>query len=560
VTATGRWRYPGDWPADLVALGILTIYGTTIRTPLYGGFGRAMIVSALLEPFACLIGALCQAAIAKLVLAAGDWAVASWSLGQSWALPFSYYTFILLSWSLAHLWAAAQLETAKARQRAMAAETEALRNELQHLRHQLDPHFLFNALNGIAAEIPVHPDRAGGMVRELADFLRYSLDHRDLKPVTLAAEVEAIRAYLELQKARFGEDFDFRIAAAPDALARSTPGFLLQPLVENAIKHGLKSGRRPLIVEVAIAPVGDDIVMRVANPGGLRPDLAKQRRAGRRAGRAATPNGAALPRPPCLLARPGGGAGRGRARAFGCAMPDVILVDDEPLAREGLRTLLAAHPDVRIVGEAASVAQARALIATARPDVVFLDIEMADATGLDLVRTLERPPAIIFVTAHAAHAVEAFAVQATDYLLKPVRPERLAAALARLPAVPDARDRFGAAGSTVLRVRSRQRVLSLRPAALVALLAERDYTRIIPAHAMPLLVKQPLGELYKALPHPPFLKLGRSLIVNGQRLTEVQHIERGETRLFFDGHAGPIVLGRTATSIFRKSQLAALKT
>ena len=303
MTATRRWRYPGDWPADLVALAILTIYGTSIRTPLYGGVGRAMIVSVLLEPFACLIaiglrlifrrlgfdtgltpgsvglvallsmaGAFCQAAIAKLVLAAGGWAVAGWSLGQSWALPFSYYTFILLSWSLAYLWAAAHLEAAKARQRAMAAETEALRSELQHLRHQLDPHFLFNALNGISAEIPVHPDRAGGMVRELADFLRYSLDHRDLKPVTLSAEIEAIRAYLELQKARFGEDLDFRIAAAPGALARSTPGFLLQPLVENAIKHGLKSGRRPLIVEVGITLAGDDIVMRVANPGSLRPD------------------------------------------------------------------------------------------------------------------------------------------------------------------------------------------------------------------------------------------------------------------------------------------------
>ena len=237
-------------------------------------------------------------------------------------------------------------------------------------------------------------------------------------------------------------------------------------------------------------------------------------------------------------------------------MPDVILVDDEPLARQGLRMLLNAHPDVRIVGEAGSASQARALIEAARPDVIFLDIEMADATGLDLVRTLERPPAIIFVTAHASHAVEAFAVHATDYLLKPVRPERLAAALARLPAALGTRNEPDAADRAVLRVRSRQRALLLRPAALVALVAERDYTRIVPAHATPMLVKQSLGELGKSLPHPPFLKLGRSLIVNGQRLTEVQHIDRGETRLFFDGHDGPIVLGRAATVIFKKSQLA----
>lgn len=303
MTAAGGWRYPGDRTADLVALGILVIYGTTIRTPLYGGFDSAFVVSLLLEPLACLIaiglrllfqrlhfdagltpgtiglvallsmvGALCQAAIARLVLTAGGWAVSSLSVAQSWVLPFSYYTFVLLSWSLAHLWAAARLDAATDRQRAMVAETEALQSELQHLRHQLDPHFLFNALNGINAEIPVHPGRAGEMVRELADFLRYSLDHRDLRPVTLAAEIEAIRAYLKLQKARFGDDLDFLITVEPDVLARSTPGFLLQPLVENAIKHGFKFGQRPLVVDVAITFSDGCVVMRVVNCGRLLPD------------------------------------------------------------------------------------------------------------------------------------------------------------------------------------------------------------------------------------------------------------------------------------------------
>lgn len=234
-------------------------------------------------------------------------------------------------------------------------------------------------------------------------------------------------------------------------------------------------------------------------------------------------------------------------------MPDVILVDDEPLARQGLRTLLAAHPEVRIVGEAGSAAQAQALIEATRPDAVFLDIEMADATGLDLVRGLERAPAIIFVTAHAHHAVDAFAVQAVDYLLKPVRPERLAAALGRLSADPDAR-RATSAAEGVMHVKSRQRALSLRPSAVVALMAERDYTRIIPAHAATLLVKQPLSALDKTLAHPPFLRLGRSLVVNCQRLTEVRHIDRDETRLFFDGYPRPIVIGRAAAGIFRKWQ------
>lgn len=298
-----RATYPGNWRADLVALALLVGYGAIIRAPLYGGLWHGAMVSGLLEPFACLIavglrllfrtlrferglslravavvalccmaGALAQAAVARALLMLLGLSAQGWSLGQSWALPFSYYTFILLSWSLAHLWMEARVEAEAERARAMAAETDALKSELQHLRHQLDPHFLFNALNGVAAEIPAHPDAAVRMVRELSDFLRYLLAHRDLALAPLSAEVEAIRAYLEVQKARFGDDLDYRIDVAPETLIRLTPGFLLQPLVENAIKHGLKSGRRPLLVTVVVALAGERLEMRVASSGTLRPD------------------------------------------------------------------------------------------------------------------------------------------------------------------------------------------------------------------------------------------------------------------------------------------------
>jgi two-component system, LytTR family, response regulator LytT len=112
-----------------------------------------------------------------------------------------------------------------------------------------------------------------------------------------------------------------------------------------------------------------------------------------------------------------------------------LLVDDEAPARSELRFLLAAHADVVVVGEAASAAEALALAPSLRYDVLFLDVEMPGLTGVEaapLVRERREPPAVVFVTAHAHYAVEAFALEAFDYLLKPVDPERLARVVERL--------------------------------------------------------------------------------------------------------------------------------
>lgn len=116
---------------------------------------------------------------------------------------------------------------------------------------------------------------------------------------------------------------------------------------------------------------------------------------------------------------------------------EALVVDDERLARSELKRLLAALPGVRVAGEAASVAEAERLAAALDPDLIFLDVEMPDGTGFDLLARLERVPRVIFTTAYDAYAVRAFEVNALDYLLKPVDPARLAVALARLGPPPD---------------------------------------------------------------------------------------------------------------------------
>ena len=118
-------------------------------------------------------------------------------------------------------------------------------------------------------------------------------------------------------------------------------------------------------------------------------------------------------------------------------MPRALLIDDEELAREELRRLLSAHPDVEIVGEADEVPAGRTRLAVADYDLVLLDIQLAGGSGFDLVPHVAPSARIIFVTAHNEFAIRAFEVNALDYLLKPVSPTRLAASLARLaPASP----------------------------------------------------------------------------------------------------------------------------
>jgi two-component system LytT family response regulator len=120
---------------------------------------------------------------------------------------------------------------------------------------------------------------------------------------------------------------------------------------------------------------------------------------------------------------------------------NTLIVDDEPAAIEGLRLRLQAFAQIRVIGEANSVAEAISLINAQIPDLIFLDIEMPEQSGFDLIRQLqpEHCPAIVFVTAFHQHAVKAFEVRALDYLLKPVKAERLAEAIARVSEVKTSR-------------------------------------------------------------------------------------------------------------------------
>jgi hypothetical protein len=192
-------------------------------------------------------------------------------LWQRWTLFSVLMWFVYLTWSFSYLWFKAELLVQRERIEELNSKAEVQKMELQLIRFQLDPHFLFNSLNGIAAEIPAHPRIASTMVDELATYLKYSLDHRHELITPLAVELDATASYLRIQKARFGNKLQTRITAPTATRKIFVPSFILQPIVENAFKYGTAKSSARLTLLITAQIKSDHLILQVKNSGKLSP-------------------------------------------------------------------------------------------------------------------------------------------------------------------------------------------------------------------------------------------------------------------------------------------------
>lgn len=221
----------------------------------------------------------------------------------------------------------------------------------------------------------------------------------------------------------------------------------------------------------------------------------------------------------------------------------VLIVDDEAPARRYLRRLLEAAPGVQVAGEAATAEQARGLIRDHNPDALFLDIELTSGTGFDLLDSLDPAPAVVFVTAHNDYATRAFDVEAVDYLLKPVSPDRLEQTLARL--------RPRATGYLSMRTRSGTKLIKVEELTLVQ--AQGDYVRLCSAAYANELMHITLKRLAAQLPCPPFCALSRSVIINLAHISHLSQLPGAQTEVTFINGVAPIILGRVASLRLRRA-------
>ncbi len=220
-----------------------------------------------------------------------------------------------------------------------------------------------------------------------------------------------------------------------------------------------------------------------------------------------------------------------------------MLVDDEPLALNRLRKFLAQEPDVEIVGECVNGSEAIGRIHQEQPDLVFLDLHMPQLSGLDVVRALpaDALPAIVFVTAHDQHAVEAFEVQATDYLLKPFTRDRLQAAVRRVRERLQASSRprpgqpAAAAAPTEpplpqlnrFAVKEGNQTLFVKTQEVDYIEAAANYVVLCTPRGN-FILRETLRNLEASLSPAMFVRISRSLIVNLDRIKAIRSGTPGE--------------------------------
>jgi two-component system LytT family response regulator len=229
----------------------------------------------------------------------------------------------------------------------------------------------------------------------------------------------------------------------------------------------------------------------------------------------------------------------------------VLIVDDEELARRVLREYLADHPDVTIAGECANGFEAVKAVSELSPDLLLLDVRMPKLDGFEVLELLERPVAVVFVTAYDDHALRAFDVHAVDYVLKPVSPERLAEALGR------ARVRIGQAPALPLGALA---AASREPGQYIERVLVRDASKV---HVIPVdkldyveaqddyiglrsggktyLKQQTLAEIETALDPARFVRIHRSYILNVERLAKIElYAKDSRAAILADGSRLPL--------------------
>lgn len=227
-----------------------------------------------------------------------------------------------------------------------------------------------------------------------------------------------------------------------------------------------------------------------------------------------------------------------------------LLIEDNPIDRTVLKALLSRHDDVRIVGEAETVARAMMLAKSCEYDVVFLDVQLHDGSGFEVVSLLHAGAKVVFTTVRDDHALRAFEVNALDYLVKPVVRNRLAETLRRVrceidPAVDVPKPEgaiLAAKDPVLLRSGNLSRVATVSEITLIE--AEENYTRVHLEDGMHLLVRRSLKSWEENLPAGQFMRVHRTMLVDLRRVEFCEKDGKGGGVLRVAGSKTPIPVSR----------------
>lgn len=220
-----------------------------------------------------------------------------------------------------------------------------------------------------------------------------------------------------------------------------------------------------------------------------------------------------------------------------------LIIDDERLARNELKKLLLDFPEIEIIGEAMNADEAKIMINEFRPDLIFLDIQMPEKTGFELLEELDRVPFVIFTTAHDEFAFKAFEVNAMDYLLKPIDPQRLSDAIQKLSLL-DEKETAGIDGKNELRsslgeldqvfVKDGEKCWFVKLSEIRLFESVGNYVRVFFGQNRPLILKS-LNSLEERLDPKIFFRANRKHIVNLRMIEKVEPFFNGGLLLEIKG-------------------------
>ncbi len=209
--------------------------------------------------------------------------------------------------------------------------------------------------------------------------------------------------------------------------------------------------------------------------------------------------------------------------------------------------MLAEAGDVDVTGEAATLKEAAALIAAQKPDLLLVDVQLADGNAFKLLETLSDPPPVIFTSGHREYAVEAFGFRAFDYLVKPFPAARLAEALERFRESRNKAISPVVDAGNLLLLRQGAKTYFVSVADLVSIQASREYTTLRDLHGRTFVEKRPLRYWAERLPAGQFVQLDRSTVINFSMIDHVVQRTSQEMSLFVKAHPEPLLLGRAAS-------------
>jgi two-component system LytT family response regulator len=238
---------------------------------------------------------------------------------------------------------------------------------------------------------------------------------------------------------------------------------------------------------------------------------------------------------------------------------NAIVIDDEPAARRLMKSLLEEYADViNVIAEAGNGTEAIAKIEELNPDLIFLDIQMPDMTGFEVMEKLSRKPNVIFTTAYEQYAIKAFETFSIDYLLKPIREERLSQSIQKVKQFGRLNQSMNLAGlqeiirqfqspqkSTALAIRTGDRIVLLRYETISYLEAEDKYVYIFTVDGNKYITDQSLATLVEKLP-AQFYRIQKSYIINKEKIKEMHRHFNGRYLFVMDDKQGTrLTSGRT---------------